>query len=200
MLVRGIPDEDTMRNIIDHVSVGRYEGNVEPVRLDRVNGKTLCVTLRVHDTHGPGARRAVTRNGRRGRHLMNACWHVNRDVMLAVFAVNPDARITSVIADYRGFDSFMHQYLDTGARDIGSTMENTAYIKLCDCAIYSQTGVDIAVEQATYAMKVELRAMQERLAEFQALDTALIHAGLTGTKLDLPALQKVVRKRRKKAA
>lgn len=110
----------------------QYGGNLKPYTLCRVNGKTLTLTLRVKDTSGPGARRAA-KNGGKGRRLIAVCWHAHRDVMLAIFNVNPDARITTMLADYRGIDSFLHHHLNTASRNVGCMAKPARYAQLCDC-------------------------------------------------------------------
>lgn len=77
----------------------------------------------------PGARRSAG-SDRRGPW---ACWHANRDVMRAVFELNPDARIQTPLAVYRGAADFEAQYRSTGYRNIGNMFNPRTMPELCDC-------------------------------------------------------------------
>lgn len=76
----------------------------------------------------PGARKSWS-----GRRLNAACWHAYRDVMIAIFEANPDARIYTAMAKYKGIDGFNANYPQTADQNIGS-MASPAYMpELCEC-------------------------------------------------------------------
>lgn len=62
-----------------------------------------------------------------------ACWHAYRDVMLAVFAINPDARIYTGLAKYRGLAGFLDHFPATAGENIGSMVQPAYMPELCDC-------------------------------------------------------------------
>lgn len=68
-----------------------------------------------------------------GRRIKAACWHAYRDVLIEVFAINPDARVYTAMAKYKGVDSFNEQFPRTADQNIGS-MASPAYMPdLCEC-------------------------------------------------------------------
>lgn len=184
MQIRGIPDEDTIRRIVDQVSEVQYGGNLECYTLGRVNGTTLTMTLRVKDTSGPGARRAARPSkGGKGRRLIAACWHAHRDVMLAIFNVNPDARITTMMADYRGIDGFLRHYLDTAGHNVGSVMEPARYARLCDCPRFDDEDIEREVSRALREANLRLRQVEREIAELRKADTVAILTDLRKKKV-----------------
>lgn len=84
-----------------------------------------------YNASAPGARRSAT-----GRRLKAACWHAYRDVLAAVFDLNPEAKVYTAMAKYIGRDGFYVQYPKTAHTNIGS-MAVPAYMpELCDCEHY----------------------------------------------------------------
>lgn len=47
------------------------------------------------------------------KRIGSSCWHVHRDFMFEVFAINPDARIITALADYKGLEDFEDKFPDT---------------------------------------------------------------------------------------
>lgn len=76
----------------------------------------------------PGQRRSWN-----GQRINAVCWHAYRDVMYAVFAINPKARIATALAIYRGLDDFERKFPATGDRNIGSMMAPAYMPELCEC-------------------------------------------------------------------
>jgi len=108
MKVWGITYEDAER-IVDHVSIDHYGGNVriDQLREEGKRVRTVSFVLRTNDTRGKGSRRT------RLRRTTSGCWHAHRDVMAAIFAQNPDARIKTMLADYRGKADFEAKFPET---------------------------------------------------------------------------------------
>lgn len=50
---------------------------------------------------------------RGGRRVASVCWHGHRDFMARIFGTNPDARIKTALADYRGVADFIRTYATT---------------------------------------------------------------------------------------
>jgi hypothetical protein len=69
----------------------------------------------------------------RPRKVNAVCWHGHRDFMREVFRINPDARIKSAVADYRGSDDFERTFPGTGHYNIGSSYYPTEMQDACVC-------------------------------------------------------------------
>jgi hypothetical protein len=69
------------------------------------------------------------------RRVHAVCWHGWRDFMLALYKHDPDARIKTAIADYRGRDDFLEKYPRTANLNIGSMMYPMQMHRACNCAI-----------------------------------------------------------------
>ena len=66
------------------------------------------------------------------RRVAAVCWHGHRDFMRAVFDINPDARLKSALADYRGRDDFERHYQSTYSK--WGNAYHDAYGQSCTCA------------------------------------------------------------------
>lgn len=119
---------DQMVGIVEKVSA-QYGGNVE-LHTDAkpLSSRSFRGRIVTKDADGPGSRRSWS--GRRGRW---ACWHLYRDVMFAALLVNPEARIKSSLADYRGIYDFQLRYPQTANKNIGSMVAPARMPDLCDC-------------------------------------------------------------------
>jgi hypothetical protein len=106
-----------------------YGGNLE-IHDDAksVSSRSSRGRVVVRDSRGPGARRSWS-----GRHGKWACWHAYRDVMLALFEQNPNARIRTSLAVYDGLDGFEATYPATAYKNIGSMVAPAYMPELCDC-------------------------------------------------------------------
>jgi hypothetical protein len=113
------------------VASTKYDGNIVFKREPEKEGKAVRFTLTVWNSRNPGSRMSPS-----GRRIAACCWHGHRDVMKAVFAINPDARIKTALADYRGLDDFDAKYEDTGRTNIGSQMEPMDIEDACNCAMW----------------------------------------------------------------
>lgn len=145
MIVTGITATQ-YREIVEKVSQTVYHGNlVAHVGHEYSSGRRFRARITAADSgatmfgparrdddtrlSAPGARKSAS-----GRRLAAACWHAYRDVLAAIFDVNPDTRVYTAMATYRGRDDFYAQYPRTAHRDIGS-MAKPAYMpELCDCS------------------------------------------------------------------
>lgn len=110
-------------------------GNLTFNRFDGGNG-SYNVTLRVNDSKGRFHRRSHM-----GRRMPSACYHGHYAWMARLFALAPDARITSNTTSgrtvYDGHDSFHSQAtIDDGmiaGMNVGSMMQPMIYSEACDC-------------------------------------------------------------------
>jgi hypothetical protein len=86
-------------------------------------------TLKVHDSKNkPGARRSMG-----GRRMASACWHLNRDLYVEMFRINPDAEIHTMLTTYRGFMDFIDQYPLTGSYNVGCEAHPLRIMDACNC-------------------------------------------------------------------
>ena len=67
------------------------------------------------------------------RRVFAVCWHGHRDFMLALFDRDPDARIKSAMADYKGALDFLDKYPDTAYGNVGSQMYPQYASDVCKC-------------------------------------------------------------------
>lgn len=120
---------EALAAIVRTVSAEQYAGNI--VFKNGPNQATKnCVnfTLTVADSNANGSRRSNT-----GRRIAAACWHAHRDIMQAIFAAYPDARLHSALADYRGQSDFLASFPATGATNCGSIANPLRADNACDC-------------------------------------------------------------------
>lgn len=73
-------------------------------------GKGFTFMLRVRDLNGPGAKRGF---GTRKKSAY-ASWYAHYDFMVTLFAIIPDGRIKTALADYNGFAEFWEKFDATG--------------------------------------------------------------------------------------
>jgi hypothetical protein len=69
-----------------------------------------------------------------GRRVAAVCWHGHRDFMLALYARDPEARIKTAWADYRGVRDFAEKFGNTGYRNVGSLMYPMFAKDICTCS------------------------------------------------------------------
>jgi len=67
------------------------------------------------------------------RRVFAVCWHGHRDFMRAILAREPDARIKTMWADYRGSEDFERNFEVTGLRNVGSMMYPVTAQGVCNC-------------------------------------------------------------------
>ena len=88
-------------------------------------GRCINGVLRVRNSKLEGARMSAS-----GRHTPSASWEAHRDFMLNLFAVNPEGRIKSSFADYRGLADFESKFLATASRNVGSVYNPVSFGEL----------------------------------------------------------------------
>lgn len=136
MEVKGIT-ADQVRWAVEMVNA-RYDGqlelkpgnypNYEQIReLNRARNR-VSFTLKVKDVRNkPGARRGHERR------INAACWHLNRDLYVELFKINPDAKITTALSTYDGWEDFLAKYPATGDKNIGSNFQPLYMAQACNC-------------------------------------------------------------------
>lgn len=72
------------------------------------------ITLRVHDSDGPGARRAAS-----GRRASGATWEMHRIFLTALFIRVPTARVQTALATYHGVAEFKNAHKATFDSPVG---------------------------------------------------------------------------------
>lgn len=83
-----------------------------------VKGRRVRFTLETRDAWKRGSRTSAS-----GRHMRKASWEAHRDVLRALFAVDPDAVVKTALAVYCGAADFEREFQATAHRNIGSRME-----------------------------------------------------------------------------
>jgi hypothetical protein len=106
----------------------QYDDNVEFNKYPEKAGNGLSFTLRVKSSKEAGHRLGFS-----GKRMVSACWHVHRDFMSACFAINPEARIKSAVADYQGIADFNYSFEQTGDDNIGSQVQPLCFREACEC-------------------------------------------------------------------
>ena len=127
MIVSGVTAQD-IRDVVAKLNATDYDGNVVIERLDTLNQKGTRHTLKLGtaDSRKHGSRRAGS-----GRHGKWLCWHGFRDVVRAIMAVNPDAKVRSMKAVYDGSVGFERVYPSTAETNIGSLYQPAYMPDMC---------------------------------------------------------------------
>lgn len=127
MRIKGI-SEQRLRFAVESVSSLQYDGNIVFKREPDKKGNFLHFTLTVLDSAGPGGRRSHT-----GRRVAAACWHAHRDIMQAIFQLEPDALLITAFARYEGQYNFRDTFEATGYNNIGSIAQPLYMRDACTC-------------------------------------------------------------------
>ena len=85
-------------------------------------GRMIRGVLRVRNSRAEGARLSAS-----GRHTAAASWEAHRDFMSALFKLNPEGRIQSMLADYRGAEDFEQKFPGTHWHQVGSQYRPAAF-------------------------------------------------------------------------
>lgn len=144
MIVTGVTSEQ-LRNAVDALNTSAYAGNLTlSVGREYSRNRFSCRVIpaesgarmfpRSSRQSAPGARKSWN-----GRRINAACWHAYRDVIAAVFAINPAARVYTSMSKYVGAQGFIDNYPATANRNIGSMAQPAYMPELCDCDHY---GID----------------------------------------------------------
>lgn len=67
------------------------------------------------------------------RRVHGVCWHGHRAFMRALFALAPNACVSTAHASYRGAQHFEATHSETGERNVGAPIAPIAFVLLCDC-------------------------------------------------------------------
>lgn len=108
----------------------KYKGNItfnrypEPLNYHTT---TFRFTLKCRDSKKEGHRRGFAFEGKQGRRLINACWHVHGDYFDALFKINPNATIKS------GKQTITKDSGNWEDRNIGSITNPLMFSDACDC-------------------------------------------------------------------
>jgi len=119
---------DELTTIVEYVSTMLYNGNIVFKRHPEPSGRAVAFTLTVQKSAGPAGRRSNM-----GRKICACCWHGHRDVMKAIFAFNPAARLKTAIADYKGKLNFEASFEETGYNNLGSIVAPVDASNACEC-------------------------------------------------------------------
>jgi hypothetical protein len=98
----------------------------------RDNGRAKRFTLKLADCKR--WQRTSSSYFNRGRKVAVVCWHGHYHFMREIFRINPDARIQTSWADYKGLESFLTDAPRTGKRNIGPPIDPLYVEDACLCA------------------------------------------------------------------
>jgi len=124
MLIKNVTESE-LEKALELVNE-KYGDNVIWNRFEKV-GKQFRVTLRVKNSHGPGARLGQTFGDSKPRHLISACWHVHGDFFDALFSVNSDAVVKTSRQTITKNNGNWEDW------NIGSIMYPLYYSEACEC-------------------------------------------------------------------
>ena len=110
----------------DEVSRQKYGCNVYP-QTTWATPRRVRFTLETRDAWAHGSRTSAS-----GRHMRKASWEAHRDVLVALFDVDPDATIKTALATYYGRKDFHDKFPSTGGKNIGSQVQP---ITMPECSI-----------------------------------------------------------------
>lgn len=126
MKIYGLTEQE-IRSALDTANE-RYEDNLRFNRepdLERVrrDGKHVYnLTLRVHDSHGPGAKLGYS-----GRHTVACDYYAHYAFMEAIFTTNSEAKIVTAMERYDGIGEFYAKAPSVADRNVGSIMYPVRY-------------------------------------------------------------------------
>src|SRR5262245_55222447 len=113
---------DTVCNEVDRISYAVYDGNLR-ADITWHRGRRVRFVIRARSSKAFGARRSWT-----GRRSVAASWEAHRDCMRALFRLDPQARLLTGMATYKGATGFEQTHPSTQFRNIGSQMQ-PAYMR-----------------------------------------------------------------------
>ncbi len=131
MKIKGITKQQLTAAVVT-AGIEFYDDNLMFNREPEQQGQWLHFTLRVKDSHKPGAGRSSSYHNR-GHRQVSACWHAHRDVMRAIFRTAPDALLVTALARYEGTDSFEHEFPATGTLNVGPPIDPITRQECCEC-------------------------------------------------------------------
>lgn len=126
----GIDYGDNLRAVI----------GAEYVRKDGTCQRFTARVLPVHtgyqlygrgDDLAPGQKRSASAFSNM-RRVNAVCWHVYRDVLIALFDAHPAAKVKTAYAKYYGAEQFYALYPDTAHINVGSQVYPVSAAECCD--------------------------------------------------------------------
>jgi hypothetical protein len=117
---------------VNQVSIANYRMTWEH---DTPIGNVLCVvtwakgrrvrfTLETRDAWAYGSRTSAN-----GRHMRKASWEAHRDVLIALFDLDPHATVRTALATYQGREDFDRKFVATGESRYGVSFDKPVAIR-----------------------------------------------------------------------
>ena len=101
-----------------------FAGNVKFEKIERKSDRTHLVRLSTNDNTQPGVKCYMSREAFDPMSVMKvrrrgpaACWHAHRDFIRAVFNINPEARVKSILTEYNCAEDFENDHETTKPTD-----------------------------------------------------------------------------------
>ena len=135
MIIRGVSLEDleAARDVASQLLGNEIVFSQVRPYSPKVHG----IRLQVKDIDGPGARRHscmyLLGHAERPRRSRFACAHTYGHLFAAIFERNPEARIHTAMADYKGVRDFLDKYPGVVDANVGSQMFPIRYGDECTC-------------------------------------------------------------------
>ena len=105
----------------------KFDGNIQFNDICQFNSKKVKFTLRVKDSHKPGARLGFQNHEGRQRHLISACWHVHGYFFEYLFT-----HFDNIII-YAGPKKMQSNSDNWQDWNIGSNFRPLYYSEACEC-------------------------------------------------------------------
>jgi hypothetical protein len=140
MLVRGLTQEQ-LEEAVNQANE-KYDGNIRlyELRPENKRGDAFGFQVKVNDSHKAGSRVSPERYDpwqgeliSKPRRIASACWHMHRDLYREIFKINPEARIRTALAYYKGSEDFEWSFYSTGDTNIGTAYAPVAIADACNC-------------------------------------------------------------------
>ena len=135
--------ESDLYDIADEIGVSLsdrgtvYDHRVPLTRVGRAYSFGLRPQRATKDENGKGTGYRYQRTSASwhndNRRVFAVCWHGHRDFMREIFKHDPDARIKTMWADYKGTENFEATYPDTGYRNVGAPIFPRYAAEICTC-------------------------------------------------------------------
>ncbi len=111
------------------------------------------------------------------RRIASVCWHGHYAIMRYLFAVRPEARIQTYMADYKGLENFLAEAPYTGSRNIGAPVYPVAMQDACYCSEHGRDDtdeLDEAAEAWSFANFEHVRTARKEAEAKRAADFLLV--------------------------
>lgn len=122
---------EQIREVAQSVGVTLF---AEPVKNGRAWNFRLALNTAERRNRNAKYQRTSSSGWHEGRRVNAVCWHGHRDFMRAVFAIDPNTRFKTALADWRGQQDFEDRFAQTAYNNVGSMMYPMFAKDCCTCS------------------------------------------------------------------